>query len=37
MYLAVHTDFAYATGDELRVLGAEIQDQEPVGMYVVVV
>ncbi|MCY1440703.1 hypothetical protein D9M71_569880 [compost metagenome] len=36
MDLAVHTDLAHAAGDQLGVLGAEVQDQDPVGVNVVV-
>ena len=30
--LAINSDFAHAPRDQLRVLGAEIEDQDPVGM-----
>ena len=33
--LAVHADFPDTPGDQLGVLGSEIQDQDPVGMNVV--
>ena len=32
--LAVHADFAHAAGDQLGVLGTEIQDQDTVGVNV---
>ncbi|MNE20302.1 hypothetical protein D3C80_1134140 [compost metagenome] len=34
--LGVHADLAHATGDQLGVLGTEVQDQDPVGVNVVV-
>ncbi|MDT4862520.1 hypothetical protein FQZ97_971790 [compost metagenome] len=32
MDLAVHTDFAHAAGDQLGVLGTEVEDQDAVGV-----
>jgi hypothetical protein len=32
MQLAVDTEFAHAAGDQLRVLAAEVEDQDLVGV-----
>jgi hypothetical protein len=32
MQLAIHSGFAHAAGNQLAVLGAEIKDQDSIGM-----
>ena len=32
MQLAIHANLAHAAGDQLAVLGAEVEDQDTVGM-----
>lgn len=34
MQLAVHADFTHAAGDQLGVLGTEVEDQDTVGVNV---